>query len=117
MTRQSKPSTIQLWQERLQRFQRSHMTVTDFCAQEGFSHFSFYYWRKRLSADNTNSHQATKTSTATKPAFHAVQLTPAPPALIIELPNGVRLLVPADQTELARTLLEDVASRDLTGGR
>ena len=39
------------WRQRLARYARSNMTVTQFCLRERISACSFYQWRKRLEAD------------------------------------------------------------------
>jgi hypothetical protein len=42
------PATHQRWQQRLERFQRSCLTVAAFCGREGIFAASFYTWRRRL---------------------------------------------------------------------
>ena len=42
------PTKVRQWTERLERFQRSQVTLTQFCRDEGVSMPSFYQWRKRL---------------------------------------------------------------------
>lgn len=44
----SRPETIMRWRERLRRFDRSQMSVADFCLSEGVSQASFYQWKKKL---------------------------------------------------------------------
>ena len=39
------------WRQRLERFGRSGLPVTRFCAAEGVSLASFYLWRKKLAAE------------------------------------------------------------------
>jgi transposase len=43
--------TRQRWQQRLERFRRSGLTVSAFCESEGVSTASFYTWRRRLQSD------------------------------------------------------------------
>ena len=38
------------WSKRLDRFQISGMTLSQFCKQENVSPHSFYYWKKQLAA-------------------------------------------------------------------
>ena len=51
MPRTADPATRHLWQQRLQRFSRSGLTVAAFCDCEGISAASFYAWRRRLRGD------------------------------------------------------------------
>lgn len=44
----SRSETAKLWQERLRRFDRSQLTVVQFCRNEGVSQPSFYQWKKKL---------------------------------------------------------------------
>jgi hypothetical protein len=46
--RRPNPATRQLWQQRLERFRHSGLTVLAFCDREGLSLTSFYAWRRRL---------------------------------------------------------------------
>jgi len=100
MPRRSKSSTIQLWQERLERFERSDKTVKDFCAQEGVSYASFYSWRKRLRSNKTN---------ANLPAFQPLHITSQATPILVELPNGLRLHLAADLLPSAHSLIELLA--------
>ncbi len=45
------PATCQRWQQRLERFRRSGLSVPAFCDHEGISAASFYAWRCRLQHD------------------------------------------------------------------
>jgi anaerobic selenocysteine-containing dehydrogenase len=39
------------WQELIRQQQQSKLSVSAFCRQHGFTDQAFYYWRKRLLAD------------------------------------------------------------------
>lgn len=39
------------WQELIRQQQQSKLSVSAFCRQHGFTDQAFYYWRKRLAAD------------------------------------------------------------------
>lgn len=54
MSRFPDPARRQLWQERLDRFGHSCLTVAQFCQQEGVSAPSFYQWKRKL-AGSMNS--------------------------------------------------------------
>jgi hypothetical protein len=42
------PKKIREWTERIERFHRSQVSLTQFCRDEGVSVQSFYQWRKRI---------------------------------------------------------------------
>ena len=42
------PKKVREWTERIERFHRSQVTLTQFCRDEGVSVQSFYQWRKRI---------------------------------------------------------------------
>ena len=44
----SRPETVELWRQRLQRFDPASMTVAQFCQLDGISQASFYKWKKTL---------------------------------------------------------------------
>jgi hypothetical protein len=44
----SQSEAAQRWEERLQRFESSQVTVAQFCSDEGVSQPSYYHWRRRL---------------------------------------------------------------------
>ncbi len=44
----SKSEAVELWAERLRRFNPADTTVAAFCAAEGVSQPSYYYWRRKL---------------------------------------------------------------------
>jgi len=90
----SKPETAKLWTERLQRFNLASTTVAAFCAAEGVSQPSYYYWRRKL--------RGSQPKTAGPPAaFLPVALASQeeqpdnPPGALatIELPGGIRIRV------------------------
>lgn len=107
--------TAKLWQERLRRFDRSRMTVTQFCLSEGVSQPSFYNWRKKLRELPSDAKPKPKPSTAavqfmplrlaTESANQVApildeQAGPSLTSTTIELPGGVRIRVevPTDRS-------------------
>lgn len=48
MSRFPDPQLARDWQERLDRFEASDLTIAEFCEVEGYSTASFYQWRRRL---------------------------------------------------------------------
>ncbi len=105
MARTSSVSRVQLWQQRLARFQASRNTIVEFCRQEGVSLPSFYLWRKRLSP-------ATSSSRDKPPAgFRAVHVV-APASVSVQLPGGTQLVVPTTDRDSLRLVIETIASVD-----
>lgn len=86
----------QQWSDRLRRFERSSLTVAEFCQLEGYSVASFYQWCRRLRAGQAAEHSAT---------FVPVQLpraTEEPPhhgGFQIELPDGALVRLDHDATD------------------
>ena len=46
----TRPETLKLWTERLQRFEKAHATVAQFCKAEGISQPLFYKWKRKLTS-------------------------------------------------------------------
>jgi hypothetical protein len=73
---------VATWRERMGRWKRSKMTVTEFCRREQVSQPSFFQWRKRLAAASAEADSA--------PQF--VELRPpswvVTPGVQIALPSG-----------------------------
>ena len=84
LRRRPDPSTRRRWQQRLDRFRHSGLTVPEFCDREGISTASFYAWRRRLQTD-------TAPSAVDEPRLVPVRLVTPPPSAPVELllPSGV----------------------------
>jgi hypothetical protein len=101
----SRSETAKLWQERLRRFDRSQMTVTQFCRNEGVSQPSFYQWKKKLRqppivAEPKSTESTVQFMPLRLPALPCDQsdepgehVGPATACTTIELPGGVRIRV------------------------
>ena len=105
------------WRQRLERFARSGLSVSRFCATEGVSVASFYRWRKELAAAEPSEGQPASGAEAGQ-AFAPVTLVAAS-TLVVELPGGTRLQVPAGNVGLVRAAIAEIAAADArwsTGG-
>ena len=106
MSRGSNPAKVQQRSDRLDRFEDSGLTVTQFCVAEGVSQPSFYQWKKKIGSGRQvrggTSNRSRKSSLAenpthgsqSKPAFKPVQLTPMPEpqqSTTIRLADGVEI--------------------------
>jgi transposase len=89
--RQADPTTRQRWQQRLERFCRSGLTVPDFCDREGISAASFYEWKRRLGREPVSP-------AADNPRLVPVRLVTPPGSAPLEvlLPSGMILRLSAD---------------------
>lgn len=91
MTRFHNPQLANQWRERIEQFERSDLTIAQFCKREGCSDASFYHWRRRF--------RDTQHSTAT--AFVEVDLPTdlphrdRPESIEVNLPGGARIDIPA----------------------
>jgi transposase-like protein len=65
MLTQQPSAALLLWSRRMQRFERSDLTVAAFCQSEGVSQASYYYWRRKLRAE-TNGHSNDSPTTPVK---------------------------------------------------
>jgi hypothetical protein len=54
-TARSRAATREVWLDRLARFPASGLTVAQFCAIEAVSLPAFYYWKRRLAAQDQDS--------------------------------------------------------------
>lgn len=84
------------WLDRLRRFARSKLSVSEFCRREGVSAASFYQWRRKLAGA---SPEAAAENSPPRASFVPVQLMPAT-QLEVAFPNGARLTLPAHDHEL-----------------
>ena len=90
---------LRLWEQRLRRFERGHLTVAAFCQAERVSLPSFYHWRKKLDAAHdldAGRHEAPRVpegAAGSKQAFLPVEIVQTA-AIEMHLPNGVRLAIP-----------------------
>ncbi|HZR37200.1 MAG TPA: hypothetical protein VFA75_17660 [Nevskia sp.] len=90
------------WQQRLDRFAFSGLSVAAFCRAEHLSVQSFYYWKRRLIAPPP--------SPTPGPRLLPVRLVPAAPAVEVALANGAVLrLTPGCDLAFVRSLLDALA--------
>ena len=98
--RRSRDATRQLWAERLARFASAEQSVAAFCAAEGVSPNSFFYWRRQLAAPPAADGG---------PLFLPVRVTPASPVEVV-LPSGAVLrIAPGCDLAFVRALIDALA--------
>lgn len=111
------------WEERCARFRAGGISVVRFCANEGVSESSFYYWMKRFGAPSTATHSMATPSPSQDVARKEsnARLREAPvaaasttsdddnvPRILFRLGGAVEVSVPADCWEVIRGLLQFV---------
>lgn len=110
MARKQHESAEVVWRDRLRRFSKSKLTVRAFCRQEGVSDASYYQWRKRLMkrperGTGARSDQDSRAPRAQgPPRFVPVNVSQSA-VIEVELPNGIRIRVPAMHGEALRVAL------------
>lgn len=116
MGRKPSQSTKAVWRDRLARFRKCGLTVKEFCRQEVVSEPSFYQWRKRLVHGQPGAKRARRvggrpTKTVKSQPFVPVKVASSDAITSsifglglaeVELPNGVRIRVPATHAEALR---------------
>lgn len=118
------------WRKRWERFEASSVTVVEFCRREGVSTAAFYQWRKRLTREAASAEKRTAGSPPatrgleTRPHGRSagfVELTVSSLAVVeLDLPNGVRVRVPADREAALSTAIRaagEVACPPETSGK
>ena len=107
MSRKQKESAEVVWRGRLARFDKSGLTVRQFCRKEGVSDPAFYQWRKRLQSSVQRAKPSEISSdqhSTPVETFLPVSVSPAAFAEV-EFPNGVRVRVPAANAEALRVAI------------
>ena len=119
MERKRSQSTESEWRDRLARFCECSVTVKEFCRQEGVSNPSFYRWRKRLAQIQPGTQQARRSGDGPSKAVASRFFVPVKVAssdsssglavgstlVEVELPNGVRIRIPATHVEALRVAI------------
>lgn len=81
----SNPTKVKEWMARLDRFEQSGQSITQFCEDEGVSQSTFYQRRKKLKSAGRRTGGN---------AFQSVQLTPSiplPQVATIRLEDGINI--------------------------
>jgi transposase len=101
MVRQQDQRKLAEWRQRLQRFEKSGLTVARFCARERVSVPTFWYWRRKQDG-------AAAASRATPAMFSPVEVVGGR-SVSLRLPSGAVLEIPEDRPDLVRVAIEAVA--------
>jgi transposase-like protein len=105
--KQRDPQKEHFWRRHVQRWQRSRLSVRDYCRRHQLGEASFYAWRRTL-AERARQPEAASPDTVEPdaPLFVDVHLTAAATALELLLADGLVLRVPRgfDAETLVRLL-------------
>jgi hypothetical protein len=110
----SDSAKVTAWRERLARFQKTTLTVPQFCASEGVSRSVFYVWRKKLADKDTANgkqecdDQATSGLSTGKGLFATVVVSQNTPPVTVRLPGDVHLELPSDNLAALRAVVAEV---------
>ncbi|MFN0019479.1 MAG: IS66 family insertion sequence element accessory protein TnpA [Pirellulaceae bacterium] len=108
----------ELWRRRLREYERSNLTIADFCDGAGVSTAAFYQWRRKLAVTGPSVGPGKEEGFA-KPSPAAASLNFLPVEIMgpgngsvveLQLPSGIRVLVPSRDQESLRTVLESLTS-------
>lgn len=110
------PTKVREWTERIERFQRSQVTLTQFCRDEAVSMPSFYQWRKRI-ITNSGGKSAPNRLLANKAAIERplVSNADARPVRITIESAGIVIHFDCDPLQVIDTVLS-LAKRERQSG-
>ena len=98
------------WLDRLRRFRRANLSVSEFCRREKVSVPSYYQWRRKLAEATSEVGAAGEPVT-----FIPVQVASSAD-LQVTFPNGARLTLPAHTREHVQVFIESIAMARTTQG-
>jgi hypothetical protein len=96
------------WLDRLRRFSRANLSVSEFCRREQVSVPSYYQWRRKLA-------DAVREVEGQPATFIPVQVARSAD-LEVTFPNGARLTLPAHNHEHVQVFIESIALARTTRG-
>lgn len=109
-TAASGSNKVQLWSERFRQFEKSSMTVAQFCQSVGCSIPTFYQWRRKLLVQTPSASSARSSTVRSRPAESFLEVCTVPRlAITIQLRSGIVLSVPIEAIDALPSILERVA--------
>ena len=107
MVRGGDVAKARLWRERFLRFEDGGVTIAEFCVAEGTSTASFYAWRRKLARPQQATPRKKKPS-----AFEPLTIAAAA-MVVIRLPGGASIEVPANSENALRVIVGQLAGTDV----
>ena len=123
MARGCDGAKARVWRERLARFADGGMTIADFCLSGGTATASFYAWRRKLATPHgvtqgrsprrkkKRQKKQQERQVAGRGAFEP--LTIAAAAVVIRLPGGTLIEVPAHSELALRVIVSQLVRHDV----
>lgn len=105
MARLPDPAVRECWEDRLRSFERSGLSVVDFCRREGVSTPSFYQWRKKI-CRHVQARGSAARDSSDRTGFVPLVVDSAPESFRIRFSNRAVVEIPTCE---ASTLLRAVA--------
>jgi transposase len=106
-TPRSRARVRQAWIARLARFATSGLSVVAFCAAEGVSTPSFYWWKRRLATEEAATAAPLHCAKDAQAILLPVRVAAPNPAVELLLPGGATLrLVPGCDLTFVRCLVD-----------
>jgi transposase len=88
---------LQLWKQRIAKYQQSDLTIAQFCRSLGCSVPTFYQWKRRIEKSAT-------------PAFLQIETADSVDTSVeIKLPNGILIRLPIQAIDSIAQILDRVA--------
>ena len=98
------------WRRTISAQHRSGLSIRAFCARERLSEPSFYAWRRKLA--QRDRERSASVSPAPSNGFLPIRLTASAACNVeLQLPSGLVIRVPVQETAALRTILEAVEPR------
>jgi hypothetical protein len=97
------------WQERLRRYEQTHLTAAEFCKREEVSVTVFRYWRRRIRRAAAGEPKAPPSCRQTTSPFTPIEIIPRR-SVFVRFPGGTSLEIPDDRIDLVRLALDRLTS-------
>jgi len=106
------------WEQRLRRYQTvaGRQSIATFCEAEDCSEAMFYYWRKKLGHGKRRKVSMARRKTPKKTSVFRPVTLASSGSVSVELPNGLRLSIPADKDGLVCDVVERLAGVQFVSG-
>ena len=111
MARLPDPAVRRCWEDRIRSFERSGLSVVDWCRNEGVSTPSFYQWRKKIFG-NVQSRESAAGDSADRTGFVPLLVDSAPECFRIRFSNRAVVEIPTCEASTLLRAVEQLAAAD-----
>ena len=113
MARLRDPAVRRRWEERMRSFERSGLSVMDFCEQDGVSTASFYLWRRKLGRETASRRRAVARDRADLTGgFVPVTVEPVRECFRIQFSDRAVVEIPVCEWSTLLRVVERLAAAD-----